>query len=1147
MRKIGTGRTLQLLSALIFMAAALGCSSGSNTSGTALVDTSGNHSVSFMAAHPGIAVSSADQCKSCHGDDLKGGIAKTSCFTAACHHGTIPGFALPASHGATAKKAPGNSGFAACQICHGTSFAGGGSGVSCMNNAACHGSGVNAPHPAKPWHSSTGQNHATVDPGNAKVCSGCHFSGSSANPPNHPSAPAPAGTAPGCFNNTLCHGADTAPHAVGAAWADPTSSAFHGLEAKKNLANCQACHGTSGTTLFDGGAAATKCSTCHTTAKAHPTTWYQAPVTTFPGYVPSHRDSLNQASTCNICHDYTLGRTAPDNTAPSCYSASRANSEHASVGCHANGPGQASHSIPFLNTSHTAVAQAGFDSTCSGCHAVTGTSPLSQAPLCTVCHTAGSPLSAGNCTSCHGDPPSGTSFPNAAGRHAKHNALNGITGVCTPCHTGLDSGSQSHYDHANARPGKNALRVSPGDAAFPSTYNAKSGTASFNATAFTCSNMSCHGGQTAPSWQTGTIDAGADAGCRQCHALGTALGAPENNSPYSGLHSLHLGASVNALCTECHDMANGTTGATNHFRFLNTSQMEGPASQTVAPLGVAANYTAQGQTCGTFTCHNTLHSSFSWTGGANHSVPFLNTAHTAVNQAGYDAGCKACHDPGSTVLSAPVCSVCHTAGSPLTVVNCASCHADPPTGTSFPNVAGTHTKHNALSGITGVCTACHDTFDTGSLTHYNHANARSGLNALRVEPGEAKFLSAYNAKSGTASFSATAFTCSNVSCHGGLAAPNWRTGTINVNADAGCRQCHALGTAQGSPENNSPFSGMHSLHLGSSVNALCTECHDMANGTAGATNHFRFLNTTQMEGPAGQTVAPLGVAANYTAQGQTCGTFTCHNRLHDAFSWSGGANHSVPFLGTAHTAVTQTGFNTGCQVCHAVSGTSPLTSAPACNVCHTAGSPLTLVSCSSCHARPPTGTSFPNVAGTHAKHNALAGVAGICAACHTGFDTGSQAHYDHANARPGKNALRVSPGETAFLSTYSAKTGAASFSATALTCSNVSCHGGKVTPNWQTGTLNVNTQCASCHASGTAQYNSYNSGDHSRSDHSSRACTVCHNTTTLAVNHFTTLGTTAMEGPASATIGGGSTNIAAGNYVPSTRSCTPTCHGRETW
>jgi hypothetical protein len=93
----------------------------------------------------------------------------------------------------------------------------------------------------------------------------------------------------------------------------------------------------------------------------------------------------------------------------------------------------------------------------------------------------------------------------------------------------------------------------------------------------------------------------------------------------------------------------------------------------------------------------------------------------------------------------------------------------------------------------------------------------------------------------------------------------------------------------------------------------------------------------------------------------------------------------------------------------------------------------------------------------------------------------------------------------------------------------------------------VTTQCTSCHARGTTQFNSYNSGQHSRSEHSSRACTVCHNTATLATNHFTALATTAMEGPASATVGGGTTNIAAGNYVPATRSCTPSCHGRETW
>jgi hypothetical protein len=49
------------------------------------------------------------------------------------------------------------------------------------------------------------------------------------------------------------------------------------------------------------------------------------------------------------------------------------------------------------------------------------------------------------------------------------------------------------------------------------------------------------------------------------------------------------------------------------------------------------------------------------------------------------------------------------------------------------------------------------------------------------------------------------------------------------------------------------------------------------------------------------------------------------------------------------------------------------------------------------------------------------------------------------------------------------------------------------------------------------------------------------------VNHFTTLGTTAMEGPASATIGGAGTSIPAGNYIPASGSCTPSCHGNEIW
>jgi predicted CxxxxCH...CXXCH cytochrome family protein len=140
----------------------------------------------------------------------------------------------------------------------------------------------------------------------------------------------------------------------------------------------------------------------------------------------------------------------------------------------------------------------------------------------------------------------------------------------------------------------------------------------------------------------------------------------------------------------------------------------------------------------------------------------------------------------------------------------------------------------------------------------------------------------------------------------------------------------------------------------------------------------------------------------------------------------------------------------------------------------------------------------------------------------------------------------------AFPATYGAQTGASSFdNSAALNCSNVSCHGGQATPNWQTGALDVNTQCTNCHVSGTTQFNSYNSGEHvfhvNLFGGSAASCTLCHNTATLAVNHFTALATSAMEGPASATVGGTGTVVTT--YVAG--SCTPQagigCHGNRDW
>ncbi len=186
--------------------------------------------------------------------------------------------------------------------------------------------------------------------------------------------------------------------------------------------------------------------------------------------------------------------------------------------------------------------------------------------------------------------------------------------------------------------------------------------------------------------------------------------------------------------------------------------------------------------------------------------------------------------------------------------------------------------------------------------------------------------------------------------------------------------------------------------------------------------------------------------------------------------------------------------------------------------------------CTACHGQPPAGNSYPNVAGAHAFHNSLASVNNNCATCHIGA------------AHNGTVDLEIT-------ATFDAKSGAATANSN-NTCSSVSCHGGQTTPNWQTGTIAVDTQCTSCHSSGTNQYNGYYTGQHSRHINKGYSCTVCHNTTKLATGHFNNLATSSFETDPAATIGGGSTRV--NSYTPSSSkptsgSCMPSCHGSENW
>jgi predicted CxxxxCH...CXXCH cytochrome family protein len=542
-----------------------------------------------------------------------------------CHangpSGHPTGWANPASHGTRAKATPAaSSGFASCQTCHGETFSGGIIQRSCLNTAGCHGAAVSAPHSPAPWRGGT-RTHTDTDTGNAPVCALCHTNG--ANSSRQPFEPAPAGTAPGCFNNTLCHAVTG--HAAG--WSSPD---VHGAAVKtqaNGFASCQVCHGAN----FSGGTALISCSSCHGVSAPHsPKPWRSvtrthtntdtgnAPVCalchlgerTPPSYVPLPTGAQPGCFNSTLCHGNVAAPHPVPFTDPALHGPLAKSDLTYCQGCHADPPTSGAGSNPRFNVSignlfagcenchatnmaHptrwrglTATAPGGHmtagnpANACALCHGV-NLAPGGVGPACSSCHTAGSPLTLTNCTSCHGSPPSGAAYPNQAGAHTVHNALPNVTSICNACHNGGGTKTANHdYE-----------RTSP-FVSFLSAYDAKSGAATYNAAAVTCSNVSCHGGQTTPVWLNGTI--AVDTQCTSCHRPRTT--SDQYNSQYSGRHANHSGLT----CYTCHST---TLLAVNHFTHLDTTAMEGPASATISS---ALTYTP-GATAGSGSCTAVCH------------------------------------------------------------------------------------------------------------------------------------------------------------------------------------------------------------------------------------------------------------------------------------------------------------------------------------------------------------------------------------------------------------------------------------------------------------------------------------------------------------------------------------------------------------
>jgi predicted CxxxxCH...CXXCH cytochrome family protein len=653
-------------------------------------------------------------------------------------------------HGAAAKAAGSSTtGFAVCQECHGDDFVGGISNSTCLNTTGCHGADVSAPHSPTPWRGGS-QTHTNTYPSNAPICASCHTNG--ANSLLQPSSFDP-GAAPGCFNNTLCHGSVGHP----ADWENPDS---HGAIAKSTpgtatgFSSCQTCHGAD----FTGGAGM---QSCLNTAGCHGAT-VNAPHSPAPwrsGTRTHTNTDTNNAPVCAMCH--TNG--AISSVQPASFDSG------AAPGCFNN---TLCHATPV----HPADWQ---DSDSHGATAKGAPGVTAGFGLCQTCHgndfAGGSSLrTCLNTEACHG-----------AGVNAPHSPMPWKGGTQTHTTTNPNNNSVCALCHTN---GANSTVQ-------PSPYDPIAAPGCFN-------NTLCHADVGAP------------------HVV-----------PFvdPALHGPPAKADL-TYCEACHaNPSNGVAGSNPKFNI---------------PIGSLATG------CEGASCHAT---------NTAHPVPWKWADVTSHQTAGNMAvACALCHGVALAGGAGPACGTCHTAGSPLTQTNCTSCHGSPPTGTAAPDIAGAHTKHNNLPNVTAICNTCHNNAGTSTANH------DYGGGVVDVA-----FLgSTYDAKTGSASYSAGSVNCSNVSCHGGQTTPSWlASGAIDVNTD--CTSCHASGTSQ----HNGYDSGEHAKHMGTDVGAVCADCHDT---TKLASVHFNDLNTTQMT----QGSQTINSGLNYN--GSSC-TFTCHidNKQHD--------------------------------------------------------------------------------------------------------------------------------------------------------------------------------------------------------------------------------------------------------------------------
>lgn len=795
---------------------------------------------------------------------------------------------------------------------------------------------------------------------------------------------------------------------------------------------------------------------------------------------------LSNDNSCRECHgkDLSGGIVSPGDTlgapgSPTCFS-----TDFNNVTCHGI-LGPFAHSSEFVHSHNihalqypqmTVEGPVGFKE-CVGCHGVDFEGlPFPQPD--------GSKPPSANClTQCHS-----TIFTYLNGESAPHsgapdwdethfNTDQENAGTCARCHTNRESFRADVW----------------GD--LPFLFDAKAKPGCFN-------NTLCHADMANP--HSGIADWTNPA----VHGL-RVKSSPENGLLYgfvncSPCHKVDF--SINCTNT-CHLLPHAANWAGTGTFTHTTTSVDNVAACTVCHrnnngLSVAGNPGCFNNTL----CHDARNPhDANWSVPVNHGAAAkLPVPPLGVNELASFSSCQLCHGAGFNLNS------------------CGSCHGPQPHPADWQGT-GTYKHTNTDTSNVNVCFTC-------------HAGGQNSPIPAPPAPAPGSLPGCFN----------------NTLCHAVAGSPHL-TGWNNP-ANHGV-------SAKAAPSQSSTIAGFTRCVIchQSDFSLNCTGCHT---GTphpatwkgAGIYNHQTTNggNATVCAGcHAAGANSPLGPPTPPPA-GTPAGCFNntlCHGQGVSPHpeNWTGAANH-----GTSAKA-----FNgySSCADCHNATFNDNCT-----NLCHTPPHPgawdvkaiythqsthqTNAGECGKCHRTTGTGSAGVFMATGWPLSTPLAG-AGCFAnnLCHGQVGGTGPAHPIHmALPTPANNCTtchQVTNGVLNFNSQYNARSGVASFNGTSDTCTNISCHGGQVTPVWLTGVIDVNTECGRCHTYGTTQFNGPFTSNHNRSDHRSRACTACHDTTRLTSTHFTTLNTAALNNPP-ATIKA-SLNYSGGNCA------TPGCHGSKNW